>query len=114
MQEGIELYGQERLEEAEESFRGALQLRADHYLPHYYLGLIDYSRKDYRRAAVEYRQAQELGAEPGLALYALGVNAFAERRYEEAGRLLRQAAEADPAAYGEKAETLLERIEALR
>jgi tetratricopeptide (TPR) repeat protein len=112
--EGTELFGAGKLDQAEESFNEALELRADSYLPHYYLGLIHYQRKNYAKAAEYYGRAMDLGIEAALINYALGVNAFAEKKYELAANYLRKAREADPKAYTEKVDSLLKRIEALK
>ncbi len=112
--EATELFGAGKLDEAEESFNDALELRPDSYLPFYYLGLINYQRKDYSKAADYYGRAMQLGIEAALINYALGVNAFAEKKYDQASGFLRKAKELDPKAYGEKADALLKRIEALK
>jgi tetratricopeptide (TPR) repeat protein len=112
--EGTELFGTGKLDEAEKAFNEALALRADSYVPYYYLGLIYYQRKSYAKAAEYYTRAMELGIEAALINYALGVNAFAEKKYDLASSYLRKAREVDPKAYGEKADSLLKRIEALK
>jgi tetratricopeptide (TPR) repeat protein len=112
--EGTELFGAGKLEEAEKAFNEALELRPDSYLPFYYLGLINYQRKNYAKAADYYGRALELGIEAALVNYALGVNAFAEKKYDLASGYLRKAKELDLKAYGEKADALLKRIEALK
>jgi tetratricopeptide (TPR) repeat protein len=112
--EGMELFGAGKLDQAEESLNEALELRADGYLPYYYLGLIYYQRKNYAKAAEFYSRAMELGIEAALINYALGVNAFAEKKYAAAADYLRKARQADPKAYAEKVDSLLKRIEALK
>jgi tetratricopeptide (TPR) repeat protein len=112
--EATELFGAGKLDEAEEAFNDALELRPESYLPYYYLGLIYYQRKNYPKAADYYGRAMELGIEAALINYALGVNAFAEKKYDQASGFLRKAKELDPKAYGEKADALLKRIEALK
>jgi len=114
VRQGVEEYAAGRLLEAEVSFRESLGLRADSYIPHYYLGLILYQKRAYTEAAEQYRRAQSLGVEPALVSYALGVNAFAAQQYDEAAKFLREAKSADPGAYGDKVDTLLGRIEVLR
>jgi tetratricopeptide (TPR) repeat protein len=114
VRQGVEEYAAGRLAEAEVSFREALGLRVDSYVPYYYLGLILYQKRAYAEAADQYRRAQSLGVEPALVSYALGVNAFAAQQYGEAVEFLQQAKAADPGAYGEKVDTLLGRIDALR
>ncbi len=114
LQEGVDLYGQGKLLEAQDRFRGALALQSDLYLPYYYLGLIHYARQEYAQAAEQYLKAQELGIEPGLGYYALGVNAFAEKEYTRAEFYLVKAREANAEAFGELADALLKRIELLK
>lgn len=114
VRQGVEEYAAGRLLEAEVSFREALVLREDSYIPHYYLGLILYQRRAYAEAAEQYLRARELGVEAALVSYALGVNAFAAQQYDEAVQFLKEAKAADPVAYGAKVDTLLGRIEVLR
>jgi tetratricopeptide (TPR) repeat protein len=114
LKEGTEDFTAGRLEEAEKALNAAMALRPDSYTPYYYLGLISYQRKNYGRAAELYTRSMELGIEPALIQYALGVNAFADKKYAEAGVYLKKAKELDPKAYGEKADSLLKRIEALK
>jgi hypothetical protein len=114
LKEGTDHYAASRLDEAEKSLNAASALRPDSYSPYYYLGLISYQRKDYARAAELYNRALELGVEGGLIHYALGVNAFADKKYEQAAAYLKKAKELDPKGYGEKADSLLKRIEALK
>jgi tetratricopeptide (TPR) repeat protein len=114
IREATDLYAGARLEEAEKAFNAALELRPDSPTPFYYLGLISYQRKDYPRAAEMYGRAEGLGIEAALIQYALGVNAFAAKKYDQAAAYLRRARELDPKTYGEKADSLLKRIEALK
>jgi tetratricopeptide (TPR) repeat protein len=114
LKEGTDHFAASRLEEAEKSLNAAIALRPDSYTPYYYLGLISYQRKDYARAAELYNRSLALGIEGALIHYALGVNAFADKKYEQAAAYLKKAKELDPKAYGEKADSLLKRIEALK
>jgi tetratricopeptide (TPR) repeat protein len=114
LKEGTDNFTAGRLEEAEKSLNAAAALRPDSYTPYYYLGLISYQRKSYGRAAELYNRSLQLGIEPALIHYALGVNAFADKKYADAAAYLRKAKELDPAAYGEKADALLKRIDALK
>ncbi len=114
LKEGTDHFAAGRLDEAEKALNSAMSLRPDSYTPYYYLGLIGYQRKNYPRAAELYTRSLELGIEPALIHYALGVNAFADKKYAEATAYLTKAKELDPKAYGEKADSLLKRIEALK
>jgi tetratricopeptide (TPR) repeat protein len=114
VREGTDLFNASKLDEAAKAFAAALDLRAESYAPHYYLGLIAYQRKNYPQAAEHYRRAEELGIEAALIQYALGVNAFADKKYDQAAALLKRARELDPKAYGDKVDALLKRIEALK
>ncbi len=114
VKEGIEFYGNDQIAEAENSFKKTFELRTDNYIPYYYMGLIKYERKDYQEAHKYYSQALELGIEPGLINYALGVNAFADKRYTLAENYLKQAKAIDTETYGDKADSLLKRIEFLK
>lgn len=114
VREGTDLFSAAKLDEAEKTFTAAQALRSDNYTPPYYLGLIAYQRKAYARAAEHYLRAQELGIEGALIQYALGVNAFADKKYEQAAAYLKKSKELNPKAYGDKADALLKRIEALK
>ncbi len=114
LKEGTDNFTAGKLEEAEKALSAAMALRPDSYTPYYYLGLISYQRKNYARASELYTRSMELGIEPALIQYALGVNAFADKKYAEAAAYLKKAKELDPKAYGEKADSLLKRIEALK
>ena len=114
LKEGTDNFAAGKLEEAEKSLNAAATLRPDSYTPYYYLGLVNYQRKSYGKAAELYTRSLELGIEPALIHYALGVNAFADKKYAEAAAYLKKAKELDPKAYGEKADTLLKRIDALK
>jgi len=114
VREGVASYGRDALDEAEELFLNALEMRRDSYIPSYYLGLIAYQNKAYDRAAGYYLEAQRLGVDPGLAHYALGVNAFADQDYTLAVDYLQRARELDPGAFGDKVDSLLKRIEVMR
>jgi len=114
LREGTDLFAAAKLDDAEKALNAALALRPDSFTPYYYLGLISYQRKAYARAAELYARSLELGIEGALIHYALGVNAFADKKYDQAAAYLRKAKELDPKAYGEKADSLLKRIEALK
>jgi len=114
IRQGVDLYSAEELAAARESFENAVAQRTDNYIPYYYLGLIYYQQKDYDTAQQYYSKASELDIEPGLINYALGVNAFADKRFDLAVEYLLKAKELDSAAYGEKVDSLLQRIEVMR
>jgi len=114
VKEGIDLYSARKTAEAESSFKKALELQQDSYLPYYYLGLISYERKQYQDAAQYYDRAQDLGIDRALIQYALGINAFADKKYDLAGQYLRQAKSLDEKTYAEKVDSLLKRIEVLK
>lgn len=109
VEHGIEQYGAGDLAAAEESFVKALQLREDHHIPNYYLGLINYDNGNYSMADFYYKKALEFGAGEALTFYALGVNAYADNRFEEARDFLQQTVSLDP-EYNDRAETLLARM----
>ena len=109
VQEGIDHYSKNELDRSEESFIGASEIEEDSYIPYYYLGLVNYGRKNYSVAEHYYKQALECGAQPSLVYYALGVNSFAGNRLEDAQTYLKMTKEAD-AAYKDKADELLKRL----
>ena len=110
VQDGIEQYSQGGLEAAETSFKAALELRGDSFIPYYYIGLINYDRKNYPLADFYYKEALDRGSVEALTLYALGVNAYADNRFDDAVDYLERTARLDPAGYQQKVDQLLERI----
>lgn len=109
--DGIEHYTNDRLDRAEQRFIQALNLQDENYIPYYYLGLINYSRGNYRLAEFYYNTAIDLGSDPGLTTYALSVNAFAEADYDRALSLLEETLQIDSETYREKVEYLRDRIQ---
>ncbi len=109
--EGVNYYSNNELDKAKKSFSDALERDTTNYIPYYYLGLINYSQKDYLTAETYYNKALELGAPNALIAYALGVNAFADNNYEVAVSHLKEAEKLDPDNYKEKVDELLTRIE---
>jgi hypothetical protein len=112
--EGITFYAQEDLGKAEVNFSKASSLEPESFISYYYLGLISYSRKDYIKAEAFYSQALAKGADSALTQYALGVNAFADNRFDKAGTYLAAAKTENAADYGDKVDSLLQRIDTLR
>lgn len=109
--DGMALYTKNDMDQAERSFLRAIERNENHDIPYYYLGLINYSRKEYTLAEYYYQTAQQMGGDLGLTFYALGVNAFADNRLEDAKKYLTKSNDADPFAYGEKTSALLKKIE---
>ena len=112
VQEGIAAYGRGENESAAALFRRALELRKDHYIPYYYLGLIEYADRDYTMSDYLYSQALERGAAKGLIYYAKGITAYSAEDTANAVDYLREVLVEDPKGYGPKAKELLERISA--
>ncbi len=110
VEDGIEHYDTGRLVEAESVFVQALQLREDSFVPHYYLGLINYDKGNHSLAEYYYNQALSRGAERALTYYALGVNAFADNRFDDAMRYLDETVAVDP-DYSDKAQELIAEME---
>ena len=111
VQDGIDQYAGGDLGVAEESFVTALKLREDNFIPSYYMGLINYDRKNYSLSDFYYKEALAKGATEALTYYALGVNAYADNRFEDAVSYLEETIRLDPLSYEDKAGQLLERIE---
>jgi tetratricopeptide (TPR) repeat protein len=105
----IESFETGDLDEAERAFVQAASIRNDHYVPYYFLGLINYERENYGLADYYYTQALERGADRPIALYALGINAYADNRFDEAREYLELTVETDP-DYRDRAERILLRI----
>jgi tetratricopeptide (TPR) repeat protein len=106
VREGMDRYTAGKLEEAKSAFSKALELRSDHYVPYYYLGLINYDLGDYSMAEYHYHNALDTGGKAPLINYALGVNAYADNRLEDARFYLNKSVEAG--------ETYTDRVESLR
>ena len=111
VQDGIDLYAEGDVAAAEEAFVKAINLEDQNYIPYYYLGLINYDRRNYSLAEFYYNQALELGADEALTYYALGVNAFADNRFDAASTFINRTLEISPEEYTERAEEILARIE---
>ncbi|MEX2444886.1 MAG: hypothetical protein WD492_14900 [Alkalispirochaeta sp.] len=108
---GIDRYGRNDRDGAEQAMVTALQLRSDHHVPFYYLGLINYDRENFETAAYYYEQALEQTNSPAPILYALGVNAIADERPEDAREYLESVPPED-SRVKEEAEELLHRLSA--
>lgn len=111
VQDGIDQYAAGNLEDAEKSFVTALKLREDNFIPLYYMGLINYDRRNYSLSDFYYKEALDKGATEALTYYALGVNAYADNRFDDAVAYLEETIRLDPAGYENKAQQLLERIQ---
>jgi tetratricopeptide (TPR) repeat protein len=111
VRKGMDLYAAEELGEAEAAFTEALDLRSNHYVPYYYLGLINYDKGDYSMAEYYYHTALDAGGKAPLINYALGVNAYADERLEDARFYLDKSVEAGD-GYADRVETLRQKIRA--
>ena len=96
---------------AVQSFLKAIGRNEKHDIPYYYLGLINYARRDYTLAEYYYLTSQQMGGELGLTYYALGVNAYADNRFGVAKDYLKKASDADPFGYGEKTTAWLSKMD---
>jgi hypothetical protein len=114
LREGMDAWGKGDLPAAEAALGKSLEIDPENGASWYYLGLVSYTRKDHAKAEELYLKAFQLGVNAGLINYALGVNAFAAGKNDTAAKYLRFAKEADKAAYGEKVDALLKRIESGR
>ncbi len=83
VQDGIKLYSEGSLDEAERLFIKAMILDENNYIPYYYMGLINYGRKDYSMAEYYYHSTIDMGGDPDLGYYALGVNAYANSNQKD-------------------------------
>jgi tetratricopeptide (TPR) repeat protein len=113
VKEGIDLYTKGDMANAELSFAKSLELGPSGAAS-YYLGLIAYARKDYLKAEDQYMKAFQLGTNSGVINYALGVNSFAAGKNADAAKYLNFAKQADAAAYGERVDALLKRIDSAK
>lgn len=111
VKDGIDLYTRGDMANAELSFTRSLAQEPVSGTATYYLGLIEYSRKNYSKAEDQYKKAYQLGANSGVINYALGVNSFAAGKNADATRYLALAKQADTETYGERVDALLKRME---
>jgi hypothetical protein len=111
VQDGIEYYSREMMQEAETSFQTAMKLNEEHYIPYYYMGLISYSRKDYTLADYYYKNSLDLGSDAALTYYAMGVNSYAADKFDDAKSYLEMTKTINPESYSVKADELLRRID---
>ncbi len=111
VKDGIDQYAKGDLAGSEQSMTKSLELEPASSTPWYYLGLIAYVRKDYAKAEDAYMKSFQLGANAGIINYALGVNSFASGKNADATKYLNFAKQADTAAYGDKVDALLKRME---
>jgi len=84
VQDGIKLYSAGSSGEAERIFIKAMIIDEGNYIPYYYMGLINYGRKDYTMAEYYYQTTLEKGGNQDLLNYALGVNSYADNNMEDA------------------------------
>jgi len=84
VQDGIKFYSEGALGEAERIFIKGMIINESNYIPYYYMGLINYSRKDYAMAEYYYHSTAERGGDSNLINYALGVNSYANNSTEDA------------------------------
>lgn len=110
VEEGMDLYADGQVDQAEENFVKATKLRDDNHIPFYYLGLINYDKGNYDLAEFYYQEGLDRGAEEVLSYYALGVNAFAANRFDSAQNYLQEVTAAGESEYQEEAEDLLARL----
>lgn len=89
-------YRATRLKEAERSLYNAAALDDASPLPYYYLGLVNYVRRDHDAADHYYIQALIRGAEEGGVYYALGLNALFDSDRGRAVAYFNQARTIDP------------------
>jgi hypothetical protein len=107
---GQKAYGEGDGEGAERLFAQARSMRPDHAVPYYYQGLLAYDAKNFAQAEDMYNAALYNGAEAALVHYALGLNALAAGRSADGIRWLEEAAAAEPARFGEKAQSIINRL----
>lgn len=84
VQDGIKSYSEGALGEAERIFIKGMIINETNYIPYYYMGLINYTRKDYAMAEYYYHSTAERGGDSNLINYALGVNSYANNNSEDA------------------------------
>ena len=110
VQSGIDAFSTGEMDTAEKDFQQALNLRQDHYVPYYYLGLISYNRGEYSMAEFYYLSAVKNNGHADLIYYALGVNAYADNRLDDSSFYLSQSVEAG-GSYSSLSSDLIEEIE---
>jgi tetratricopeptide (TPR) repeat protein len=108
---GVASYEADNLADAELQFVQAISRQDTSYIPHYYLGLINYDRGNFSLAQFNFERAIEMGADPAITNFALGVNAFADNRYTDAQSFLEITLNLDPDRFSDRVNLILERIE---
>ena len=110
VQEGIVAYNREDYTTAEELFTRSLELRQNHYIPYYYLGLLNTPG---RITAPPITTTGLPWTEAGLRTHLLcqGHYRLLRPQDDEAKELLSYVIEEDPEGYGVKARELLTRLE---
>jgi tetratricopeptide (TPR) repeat protein len=111
VEEGQRAYGAGDFAAAGTLFRRAAALKAGHYAPCYYLGLLAYEEARYAEAEGFYKTALEYGAERALIQYARGINAVASGNKKDGLAYLEEAAAADPSKYKARVEELVKKLE---
>jgi len=91
--------------------REAMELDREHFLPHYYLGLLAYDAQNFIAAQQYYLASIERGADQAPVLYSLGLNAAAAGKNAEAIDFLKKAGQAAPARYRTMTENIILRLE---
>jgi tetratricopeptide (TPR) repeat protein len=109
---GMKSYSSGDLKSAESDFTQAITIDNSNYIPYYYLGLINYSRKDFYVAEQYFQTSLQMGGNAGLVDYALGITAYADNRIPDAKKYLNQAVAVPASDYKDKANSLLDRINA--
>jgi tetratricopeptide (TPR) repeat protein len=93
---------------AELSFRAAIEIKSNHFIPYYYMGLLAYNAGRFDDAKNFYLAAIDNDPDTALVYYALGINSAAAGKIDEAVDYLNNAGREDPARYREKAGTIIE------
>ena len=91
LQEGIKLYGEGKIEEAEAAFRQAIELDPQLAQAHANLGTVLANQNKMAEAILEFEEAVRLKPEMAFLHYQLGVALYMENRAKEAINSLKEA-----------------------
>ena len=101
IQEGINNYNLQKLQDAEQSFYRALAFNRESHVPYYYLGLVNYEKGEHQTAEHFYIESLVRSEEnKGVIYYALGLNALERKEGDQARSYLLQARDHAPELRG--------------
>jgi len=96
LQQGIALHKEGKLEEAETSYKKAIELKSNNMIAHNNLGVVQYELGKYKEAETSYKKAIEHKPDFAEAYYNLGATQIKTEKYQEAEESYQKAIEINP------------------